>query len=182
MNGLRVTGMAKIISIQQEIELSLGLLNKEYDPFQMDLEWFKYELSIRTNGTREAGLPDSQTGRATAGCGNAHAATGKINRKDLFTLLSGLNDLIQSGQDLRYEPYDLNFYLEWRIETPHVYSIITWFDMALSPRGLNSRFPSAHIGFRFLADQDALDAFRSGLEMEFIGSTTAPTDLPPLIN
>jgi hypothetical protein len=175
--------MTKIISIKEEIALSLALLDKEYDPFQIDLEWFKYELSIMEKGARDARLPESTTGTATAAWLEHHAATGKINRKDFFTLLSGLDDLIQQGQDLRYEPYDLNFYFEWRIETQHVYSIVTWFDMALSPRTLNSRFPSAHIGFRFLADEESLSAFRLGLETEFIGSTTAArTDRPPLIN
>jgi hypothetical protein len=174
--------MARIISIQEEIELSLRLLEKEYDPFQMDLEWFKYELSIkakRAGQTRPAEAPGG-TGMPAL---MEHAARGKINRKDLSALLSGLDGLILRGQDLRYEPYDLNFYLEWKLETPRVYSIVTWFDMALSPRIINSRFPSTHLGFRFLTDQDSLGAFRSDLEMEFIGtSPTGRGDAPPRIN
>jgi hypothetical protein len=112
-----------------------------------------------------------------------HAARGKINRKDLSALLSGLDGLILRGQDLRYEPYDLNFYLEWKLETPRVYSIVTWFDMALSPRIINSRFPSTHVGFRFLTEEASLRSFRSGIEMEFIGAAPiGSSDAPPLIN
>lgn len=175
--------MARLFALQEEIELELRLLEREYDPFQMDLEWFKYELAIRIKRTGRAPAPDAGGGTANLTRLERHAARGKINRKDLFVLLSGLDDLIQRGSDLRYEPYDLNFYMEWKMETPHVYSIVTWFDMALSPRDLKSRFPSSHLGFRFLAEEDALRTFRSGVEMEFIGSRpVAGGDAPGLIN
>ena len=173
--------MARLVALKEEIALELRLVEMEYDPFQMDLEWFKYELAITIKRVGQAPLPEAGTG--TAGRVERHSARGKINRKDLSILLSGLDGLILRGRDLLYEPYDLNFYMEWKMETPHVFSIVTWFDMALSPRDINARFPSAHVGFRFLAEEDSLRTFRSQLEMEFIGTKqVAGGDAPGLIN
>src|SRR5262249_28084660 len=137
---------------------------REYDPFQMDLEWFKYELAIKINWPGEqqsAEIPGEAAVRL-----ERHAARGKINRKDLSILLAGVDDLILRGKDLKFEPYDLRFYLEWKMETEHVYSIITWFDLALLPREARRRFPSAHAGFRFLVEEASISAFRAGLEAE----------------
>jgi hypothetical protein len=146
------------------------------------LEWFKYELAVTTDRGSELLSPAGGTLIDTSRL-KCRAVSGKINRKDLAILLSRLDDLIMKGQDMRYEPYDLNFYLEWRIETPHVYSIVTWFDLALTPRDLQARFPSAHVGFRFLADEDSLINFRSGVHTEFLGGTSqGHRDAPGLIN
>jgi hypothetical protein len=175
--------MAKLLALQEEIELELRLLEKEYDPFQLDLEWFKYELALKIRRSGQPSLPDTRIRTKPAARLERHAARGKINRKDLADLLSGLDGLILRAQEMRFEPYDLNFYMEWKLETPHVYSIVTWFDMALSPRDLKSRFPSAHLGFRFLTEEDSLRNFRSGLEIEFIGSAPVhSSDAPPLVN
>jgi len=171
--------MARLIALQEEIELELRLLEREYDPFQMDLEWFTYELAIKIKRPE----PDSAPGGGDSSRRQRHTGKGKINRKDLSILLAGLDELLDEGKDLRFEPYDLNFYMEWRLETQLVFSIVTWFDMALSPRNATSRFPSAHAGFRFLAEQDSIRTFRSDLEAECIGSKTAPGgEAPTLIN
>jgi hypothetical protein len=175
--------MARLVDLQGQIQLDLRILRKEYDPFQLDLEWFHYELAVTPGLSSERRLPmGAPTSKPDSRLGN-RAVTGRINRKDVSILLSNLDDLILRGQDLRYEPYDLNFYLEWKIETPHVYSIVIWFDMALTPRDLQARFPSAHTGFRFLADEDSLAAFRSAVEMEFLGEAPQGREEPSgLIN
>lgn len=161
--------MARLHDLQAQIELEFSLLAKEYDPFQLDLEWFKYELAVTVGQGVEHLTTAAEAAAETHERPERRAVSGKINRKDLAILLARLDDLIMKAQDMRYEPYDLNFYLEWKIETPHVYSIVTWFDMALSPRNLQARFPSAHVGFRFLAEEDSLLSFRAGIDAEFLG-------------
>jgi hypothetical protein len=165
--------MARLVDLQEQIELNLKLLEREYDPFQLDLEWFKYELAVKVKKGGHAALLDAEDKAGAPAYHQRHATRGRINRKDLSILLTALDDLIRAGEEVRFEPYDLNFYMEWKLETPHVYSIVTWFDMALSPRDLNSRFPSAHLGFRFLAEEDSLRAFRSGLATEFMPPSAA---------
>src|SRR5262249_40587460 len=155
--------MATLLALQEQIELELRLLEKEYDPFQLDLEWFRYELAVNIRRTSHTPAPDAGAEAGTPARLERHSATGKLSRKDLYSLRSGLDGLILRGQELRFEPYDLNFYMEWKIETPHVYSIVSWFDMALSPRDHTSRFPYSHVGFRFLAEEDSLSNFRSAL-------------------
>ncbi len=146
------------------MQLSLRLLNKSFDPFQKDLEWFQYELSVE--GRR---LADSSAGELAADFSSepvSRTAQGKINRKDLNALLRALDQLVAEDRPMRFEPYDLNFYFEWSHETPLVYLIVTWFDAALAPRRFDQRFPSAHVGFRFLADHSALLGFRHLLAEE----------------
>jgi hypothetical protein len=175
--------MARLHDLQAQIELEFRLLAKEYDPFQLDLEWFTYELAVTVGHGVEHLTPAAGTASETRERREGHAVSGKINRKDLAILLTRLDDLIMKAQDMRYEPYDLNFYLEWKIETPHVYSIVTWFDMALSPRDSRARFPSAHLGFRFLAEEDSLLRFRSGIDAEFLGGALEGRDeAPGLVN
>jgi len=175
--------MARLNDLQGQIALEFKLLTKEYDPFQLDLEWFKYELGATVAKVSERGSLATGAPTETHERREGHAVTGKINRKDLAILLSRLDGLILRGQDMLYEPYDLNFYLEWKIETPHVYSIVTWFDMALSPRDSLARFPSAHLGFRFLADEDSLIDFRSAVDREFLGGRSQELrETPGLIN
>ncbi len=71
-------------------------------------------------------------------------AAGRVNRKEFNELLRAIDDLIAHSRALRFEPADLNFYFEWSHETPNVFLIVTWFDLALRPRSLEQRFPSAH--------------------------------------
>ncbi len=153
--------MAVLPSVQLEMRLSLRLLGKSLDPFQQDLEWFEYEVSMA--GGSPAGDP-SAAGR------ESRAATGRINRKGFNDLLAALDALLAGSGALRFEPADLNFCFEWSHETPLVYLIVTWFDLAFSPRRLDQRFPSAHAGYRFLSDRDSLLAFREALEQEFLAA------------
>lgn len=154
--------MALLASVQLEMRLSLRLLGKSFDPFQADLEWFEYELSI------EGGAPP--VGAPGAAVVETRTATGRMNRKGFNELLRALDMLVGSGVPLRFEPADLNFYFEWSHETPLVYLILTWFDLAFSPRRLDQRFPAAHAGYRFLSDRDSLLAFREALEEEFLSA------------
>ncbi|HKF59098.1 MAG TPA: hypothetical protein VKJ45_26900 [Blastocatellia bacterium] len=175
--------MARLHDLQAQIELEFSLLAKEYDPFQLDLEWFKYELAVTVGQGVEHLTPAAEAATERDCRLERQAVRGKINRKDLAILLSRLDDLIMKAQDMRYEPYDLNFYLEWKIETPHVYSIVTWFDMALSPRDLQARFPTVYAGFRFLVEEDSLLSFRAGIDAEFLGGELrGREEAPGLIN
>lgn len=159
--------MAKLSSIQDDIQLSFRLTGRSYDPFQVDLEWFEYELAIKVG--KEAGpCPSSETGEFALRHRECDSVSGRINRKDFRDLLAGLDELLAEGTDLQFEPYDLNFYLEWTRETEHICLIVSWFDLGLSPRGLDHRFPTAHAGFRFLAEDGSLARFRSELEAEFL--------------
>jgi len=159
--------MAILASINGEVQLSMRLLSKTYDPFQKDIEWFAYELAVE--GRRP---PDSPGAGVEGAVG--YAARGQINRKDLNALLSGLDELTAGNGAMRFEPYDLNFYFEWSHETPLVYLIVTWFDLALSPRRFEQRFPSAHAGFRFLADHEALLGFRQAVGDESLAAAVEP--------
>jgi hypothetical protein len=152
--------MATLRSIEGEVELSLRLIDRTFDPFQLDLEWFEYELSIkllRRQADRDAHLPLVEH----------HSGKGKINTKDLAALLRDLDALLETGDPLRFEPYDLNFYFEWSRETPRIFLIVTWFDLGLSPRSHAHRFPSAHTGFRFLTEEGSISQFREAVEEEF---------------
>ena len=155
--------MAAIRSIDDEIELSFRLMRKSFDPFQLDLEWFEYEISIKLRRQNES-AEDSEVLPAT----ERHTVRGKINRKDLVALMRELDELLAGKDPLRFEPYDLNFYFEWSRETPRIFLIVTWFDLGLSPRRPDHRFPSAHSGFRFLAEESSIAEFRRALEEEFI--------------
>jgi hypothetical protein len=154
--------MATLFSIEGNVQLQIRLLRTTLDPFQQDLEWFEYELSI------ESGSAD-QVADAPAAAGERRSARGRINRKEFNQLLRGLGDLIEHSVALRFEPRELNFYFEWSHETPQVFLIVTWFDLALTPRTLERRFPGAHAGYRFLADRDSLRAFRMRMGAEFDG-------------
>ncbi|HKV40242.1 MAG TPA: hypothetical protein VJX67_13605 [Blastocatellia bacterium] len=172
--------MATLFSIHDEIELEMRLLGAALDPFQMDLEWFEYELAIKVSHK-----PDVSSGAPPPG-GPIHerrAIRGKINRKDFGDLLAALDQLLGEGHDLRFEPYDLNFYLEWSRETEHLCLIVTWFDLGLSPRNLEQRFPTAHTGVRFIVEDGAVEDFRRDLEREFTGHSGFPDAQPePLIH
>jgi len=169
--------MATLTSINREIELSLRLIKKSLDPFQVDLEWFEYDLSIMLRRAADEG-PQLRRSTERGSQIERHAVRGKINRKDFRELLREIDGLLNQDRPLRFEPYDLNFYFEWSRETPHVCLIITWFDLALSPRRLDQRFPTAHTGFRFLAEEDSLMQFRIALEEEFTAPMQA-SDQPP---
>lgn len=160
--------MAILASISGEMQLTLRLLSKTYDPFQKDMEWFAYELAVE--GRRQADSPGAGAETGAAG----YTARGQINHKDLNALLGGVEELTAGNGAMRFEPYDLNFYFEWSHETPLVYLIVIWFDLALSPRRFDQRFPSAHAGFRFLADHDALLGFRQALGDESRAAAVEP--------
>ena len=172
--------MATLSSIQGEMQLSLRLLGKSYDPFQVDLEWFEYELAIV--GRRLPGEAPVLETRAEdpAPPTERRSIRGKINRKDFNQLLSDLDELVERSHPMRFEPYDLNFYFEWSRETRLVYLIVTWFDLALAPRRFDRRFPSAHAGFRFLTDAGTLEQFRRALEQEFAPSAQTAERRPPI--
>jgi len=159
--------MAKLASIQDDLQLSFRLIGKSYDPFQIDLEWFEYELDVKIGKDCGAGYI-SEEGTAGETRRQCSSVSGRINAKDFRDLLSGLDELLAEGKDLRFEPYDLNFYLEWTRETEHICLIVSWFDLGLSPRGLEHRFPTAHAGFRFLAEDESLARFRTELDEEFL--------------
>lgn len=164
--------MAVLASITGEMRLTLRLPGKRYDPFQKDLEWFEYELSVE--GRRTADSPDAEPVKATPSTTPLGRVTrGTINRQGLDALLRGLDQLTAENRPLRFEPYDLNFYFEWSHETPLVYLIVTWFDAALAPRRFEQRFPSAHAGFRFLAEHEAVLEFRQTLAEESAALTSA---------
>jgi len=164
--------VATLSSIQGEVQLSLRLLGKSYDPFQKDLEWFDYELSVEGRRLADSSANEPATGPLS------HIARGRINRKDLNALLHALDDLTTQNQPMRFEPYDLNFYFEWSHETPLVYLIVTWFDAALASRRFDQRFPSAHVGVRFLADHDSLLGFRHALGEESTAAVEARLPKP----
>ncbi len=161
--------MADLPSINGEIQLSLRLLGKSYDPFQKDLEWFEYELVVEGRERDHAPAPEAPEAPPVPTL-ERRAVRGKINRKDFNELLRGLDELIKQSRAMRFEPYDLNFYFEWSHETPLVYLIVTWFDLALAPRRFDQRFPTSHVGFRFLADANSLAEFRRAVEEEFMGA------------
>jgi hypothetical protein len=166
--------MAVLVSVTGEMRLTWRLLGKSYDPFQKDLEWFAYELSVE--GRRQAETPGTELAKGSPSAPlPSHVTRGTINRRDLNALLGGLNQLTTENRPMRFEPYDLNFYFEWSHETPLVYLIVTWFDAALAPRRFEQRFPSAHVGFRFLADHDAVLDFGHTLAEE---SVAAPAGQP----
>ncbi len=172
--------MATLASINGEIELSLRLMKKSFDPFQVDLEWFEYDLSIMLRrGAEDGPRLGAHSDRELHI--ERHAIRGKFNRKDFRELLREIDGLLNEDRSLRFEPNDLNFYFEWSRETPHVCLIITWFDLGLSPRRLDQRFPTAHAGFRFLAEEDSLMQFRIQIEEEFTEpqqpSNRAPSSL-----
>lgn len=165
--------MATLSSVRDELEFELRCLGKEYDPFQMDLEWFEYELSVRVVGSpSDDDEADDQI--------NPEGSTirGKINRKHLIDLIAELDALLSEGQVLRFEPPDLSFYLEWSRETEHVCLIVVWFDVALTPRSPDQAFPTAHTGFRFLADDRSVREFRKLLTNEFLKEPGPQTSSP----
>jgi hypothetical protein len=172
--GEEVLTVAVLSSIKGEMQLSLRLPGKSYDPFQKDLEWFEYELTVE--GRLVGDSPGNAPAEASTATPVSRSARGKINRKDLNTLLAALDELTTENRPLRFEPYDLNFYFEWSHETPLVYLIVTWFDAALAPRSFDQRFPPAHVGFRFLADHDSLVGFRRALaeESAAVGQAAQP--------
>ena len=86
--------MATLLALQEQIELELRLLEKEYDPFQLDLEWFRYELAVNIRRDSQTAFPDAQAEIGKWARLDRHTARGKINRKDLSILLSGLDGLI----------------------------------------------------------------------------------------
>jgi len=173
----QLENMAALASVDGEIELILSLVATSYDPFQLDLEWFEYELAVVA---RPPGIPQGETREAfREALGEVPAVErrsvrGRFNRQDFAELLRSLDDLLEHAQPLRFEPYDLNFYLEWTLETPHVYLVVSWFDLAITPRRAEHRFPSAHAGFRFPTDRDSLARFRRALQEEFLPSDDRP--------
>ncbi|HEV2494730.1 MAG TPA: hypothetical protein VG204_16835 [Terriglobia bacterium] len=168
--------MAVLVSVTGEMRLTWRLLGKSNDPFQTDLEWFAYELSVE--GCRPANAPGAEPIKMTSSAPPSHVTCGTINRKDLSALLSGLDLLATENRPLRFEPYDLNFYFEWSHETPLVYLIVTWFDAALTPRRFDQRFPPAHVGFRFLTSHDAVVDFRQALAEESVAAAPAGQPKP----
>ena len=169
--------MATLCSVLGEIDLEFKYLSKEYDPFQVDLEWFQYEFSVSVRRIASAENEAPSEPRQLE-CSRIH---GRINRKDFSVLLKELDAFLSEGQELRFEPYDLNFYLEWSRETEHVCLIIAWFDLALAPRGLEQPFPTAHTGFRFLAEDSSVRQFRNALAREFLGDA-GPAPNSSLVN
>jgi hypothetical protein len=174
--------MAKLVSIQDDLHLSLRMLRKEYDPFQIDLEWFDYELSVKVGRRPDSGVETEDGAPGPEVRLECHDISGRINGKDFRDLLAGLDELLAEGKDLQFEPYDLNFYLEWSRETEHLCLIVCWFDLGLSPRGLDHRFPTAHAGFRFLAEDDSLARFKADLESEFLSPLGAAEDSTGLVH
>lgn len=158
--------MAVLYSIQGEVQLSLRLLGKSFDPFQKNLEWFEYEMVVEA-----APLAENDGGRHRI---ERRSITGRMNRQEFNELLRGIDGLIVDSDPMRFEPFDLKFYFEWSHETPLIYLIVAWFDLALAPRTLEQRFPTAHAGFRFLTDKQSLQPFRHKLEEEFVGKSGAP--------
>ena len=159
--------MAKLTSIDGAVAFDLALRGKFFDPFQQDLEWFEYEAVVE--GRREP-VPEG----AISLDEERRSVEGRINRKEFNELLRGIDDLVAHSRSLRFEPADLNCYFEWSHETPNVFLIVTWFDLALSPRSLEQRFPSAHAGYRFLCERGALLGFRAEIEQEFLEGRGAP--------
>jgi len=159
--------MAKLTSIDGAVVLELALRGKSFDPFQKDLEWFEYEAAVE--GRRE---PEPEG--SISFDEERRSVEGQLNRKEFNDLLRGIDDLIAHSKALRFEPADLNLYFEWSHETPSVFLIVTWFDLALSPRSLEQRFPSAHAGYRFLCERGALLGFREEVEREFLLGTAVP--------
>ncbi len=160
--------MASLLSSNGDLQLNVRLLKTTLDPFQQDLEWFEYEVSV------EGGLQDEET--ETSARPALHTAVqGKLNRQEFQQLLRDLDALLGPSQPMRFEAADLKFYFEWSHETPSVYLLITWFDLALSARTLEQRFPTAHNGYRFLADRESLQGFRRQLEAEFRRPASAPS-------
>ena len=156
--------MAKLSSIDGAVTLDLALRGKFLDPFQQDLEWFEYELVAE--GKREPEPEGSISFQE-----ERRSVEGRVNRKEFNDLLRGVDELIAHSSALRFEPGDLNFYFDWSHETPNIFLVISWFDLALSPRSLEQRFPSAHAGYRFLCERGALLGFREELEREFLTGT-----------
>jgi hypothetical protein len=174
--------MAILTSISGEVQLGLRLLEKSFDPFQKDLEWFEYELRAGAipsdeGAGGESGEPDLA---AEALFPVQHAVRGRMNRKEFNDLLHRLDELAGPGAPLRFEPADLKFYIECSHETPLVYLIIAWFDLGSGPRNPERRYPMAHAGVRFLSDAESLRIFRVALEVEFTGSSRAARPSPPL--
>lgn len=166
-----IAPMAILVSIGGEVQLSLRLLEKSFDPFQKDLEWFQCEL--------RAGAVASDQAEAEPSFPVEHSVRSKLNRKEFNHLLEALDELAGPGAPLRFEPADLRFYLEWSHETPLVYLIVAWFDLGGGPRHAERRYPMAHAGVRFLTDETALRLFRAALETEFTGEER-PAPRPPL--
>ncbi|MGE0406191.1 MAG: hypothetical protein AB7O65_07825 [Candidatus Korobacteraceae bacterium] len=150
--------MASLFSSTGDLQLGMRLLATTLDPFQQDMEWFECELFVE--GGSHAVEASSEASVKTA-------VRGRLNRQEFNQLVAGLDELLASSRPLRFEPADLKFYFEWSHETPSVFLIITWFDLALSARSLEQRFPVAHVGYRFLADRSSLRSFREQLEGEF---------------
>jgi hypothetical protein len=151
--------MASLFSNAGDLQLNVRLLRTTFDPFQQDLEWFEYEVSV------EAGFQNDAAEMAAEPLVRT-AVRGKLNRQEFSQLLRAMDDLLDRSQGMRFEPADLKFYFEWSHETPSVYLLITWFDLALVARTLEQRFPTAHSGYRFLADRGSLREFRRQLEAE----------------
>lgn len=169
--------MATLQSVDGDIRLSLRMTGKSFDPFQQDLEWFEYELAAEVS-PRESGESPIEN-RAWE---KMRSAKGKINRKDFQILVDGIEGLAASGAAMRFEPYDLHFCFEWAKGTDLVFLIVTWFDLALVPRSFEQRFPTAHTGFRFLTDEEALMRFRAELEAEFAPTVKAAKKKTAWIN
>ena len=160
--------MACLFSSAGDLQLNVRLLRTTFDPFQQDMEWFEYEVSV------EGGLQNNAT-EAPSEPSLRTAVRGKVNRQEFNQLLRGFDDLLERSQSIRFEPADLKFYFEWSHETPSVYLLITWFDLALAARTLEQRFPTAHHGYRFLADRGSLREFRRRLETEFSRPASSPS-------
>jgi hypothetical protein len=158
--------MASLLSSAGDLQLNVRLLRTSFDPFQQDLEWFEYEVSV------EAGLADDTTETAAQPAIRT-AVRGNFNRQEFNQLLRALDDLLDRSCAMRFEPSDLKFYFEWSHETPSVFLLVTWFDLALSARTLQQRFPAAHGGYRFLAGIESLRAFRHQVEAEFTRPSAA---------
>lgn len=154
--------MASLLSAEGDLQLDLRLLGTTLDPFQQDLEWFEYAVSVDAGN----GHVDAPTEAAAKPTLQTHAR-GKINRKELEDLLRGMEDLAENSQSMRFEPADLKFYFEWTHETPSVFLIIVWFDLPTPARNLQQRFPMAHVGYRFLSDRDSLRRFCKQVAGEF---------------
>ena len=71
--------MATLASINREIELSLRLIKKSLDPFQVDLEWFEYDLAIVLRRSPDDAPSISRPPERESHI-ERHAIRGKFNR------------------------------------------------------------------------------------------------------